>query len=115
MSKVIKQVIIHNINEIHILKDVLSRLYPSATLKMDTPMLENGYWFLDFILDDYFLTIDYVKYSGVFGLTADPDHGFGEGAAELCYGFAITIKRIIELIDNAKLTIRGLITKTEIL
>jgi DNA-binding XRE family transcriptional regulator len=86
-------------NAIELMDTVLARLFPTAERALGKPRNKDGFWSLDVRLPDYHLGIDWREQDG-FSLTADPEHGYGEGADESFPDFATALPRIIQLVQH---------------
>jgi len=87
-------------NQIELMRAVLSCSFPKAQITLEKPLHENGVWSMDVRLPvGYHLAIDWRDGSG-FGLTSDAEHGYGEPADEHFDDFGATLMRSIKLINN---------------
>ena len=92
-------------NQIELMRAVLSCVFPKAQITLDKPLHENGFWSMDVRLPgDYHLAIDWREASG-FGLTSDAEHGYGEPADEHFEDFETALMRIIKLVKNRMETV----------
>src|SRR5271170_7278566 len=92
-------------NQIELLRAVLSCVFPKAQITLEKPLHENGFWSMDVRLAvDYHLAIDWREASG-FGLTSDAEHGYGEPADEHYKDFEAALMRSVKLVKNQAETV----------
>ncbi len=92
-------------NQIELMRAVLSCVLPKAQITLEKPLHENGFWSMDVRLPgDYHLAIDWREASG-FGLTSDAEHGYGEPADEHFKEFEAALMRTFELVKNRMETV----------
>lgn len=91
-------------NEIRQLQRFLVRVFPSARIEVDEPVLKRGVWTLDVFLRDYHLAVAWQAGKG-FGIVSDASHGYGEGADEVYADLNTALPRIVELVSNRRSTV----------
>jgi DNA-binding transcriptional regulator YiaG len=92
-------------NQIELLRAVLSCAFPKAQFTLEKPIHPEGFWSLDVRLaGGYHLAIDWQETSG-FGLTSDAEHGYGEPADEHYQEFTDALIRSLKLINNRAETV----------
>lgn len=97
-------------NEIQQIYEILQKEFSTAQIRLDTPLNQDGVWFLDVFLPDYHLAIAWKKNRG-FGLVSElgsvfVSHGYGEGADEVYADLETVIPRIQQLITYKLPTIK---------
>ena len=70
-------------NAIELLQDRIAQKFPSAQITLDPPMNSDGNWFLDIVLRNRHVVVEWRPKQG-FGISdcycSKPDsHGYGEG------------------------------------
>ncbi len=92
-------------NEIELMRAVLSHVFPDAHITIEKPLHADGFWSMDVRLPGgYHIAIDWCEGSG-FGLTSDSEHGYGEPADEHYRDFADAMMRAMKLIQNRAETV----------
>ena len=86
-------------NGIQHLDSVLALLFPDAERRLYQPLHHDGFWSLDIRFPDYMLVIDWRAADG-FLLTADEEHGYGEGADEAYAELPQALARAIKLLQH---------------
>lgn len=92
-------------NQIEVMRNALACMFPQAETTVLKPRHANGFWSMDVRTPEgYHLVIDWCADSG-FGVTSDPEHGYGEPADEHYKEFGPALMRSIKLIKNTAETV----------
>lgn len=86
-------------NALEKLQTLIQSAFPDVQFRMYRPVLPTGEWSLDVRRENYLLVIDWREQDG-FGLTADPDHGYGEGADEVYLDLPTAFRRAVLLVSE---------------
>jgi hypothetical protein len=92
------------INEIQRMQRILKRAFPAAKVDLDEPLRKKGVWVLDVFFPDYHLSIAWRAKKG-FGLVADENHGYGEGADEVFDDLDNALPRVVQLLNGKRPTV----------
>ncbi len=95
---------IEPINKIQRMQKILQELFPTAKVNLDEPLHKTGVWALDVFLADYHLAIAWQAKKG-FGLVADENHGYGEGADEVYDDLDNALSRVVHLLRCKRPTV----------
>jgi DNA-binding XRE family transcriptional regulator len=85
------------VNQIQEMTRFLSEAFSEAKVTLDEPIVKGGVWLLNVFLDGYHLAITWQEGNG-FGVVADDDHGYGEGADEVYDDSARALPRVVKLL-----------------
>ncbi len=92
-------------NQIELLRAVLSCFFRKAEITLEKPLHEKGFWSMDIRLPGgYLLAIDWRETSG-FRLTSDAEHGYGEPADEHFSDLEAALMRSVKLLKNRMETV----------
>jgi DNA-binding transcriptional regulator YiaG len=92
-------------NQIELMRAVLSCVFPEAQVSLEKPVRADGYWSMDVRLPGgYHLAIDWRAASG-FGFTSDAEHGYGEPADEHTNDFEAALMSSVKLVRNRAETV----------
>jgi hypothetical protein len=91
------------INDIRQVQRFLVRVFTSARVTLDEPLVKGGVWSLDLFLPDYHLAVVWQEKKG-FGIVANDTHGYGEGADEVYEDLETALARIVVLINDKRPT-----------
>src|SRR3954463_4389959 len=86
------------------LETVIRTCFPDSRTELHGPSRPKGSWFLYVWLGDYFLAVEWRPEEG-FGVTANPDAGFGEGPEEVHHDLPSISRRVIALLSSRKNTV----------
>ena len=102
-----------NLNPIQYIQNSILNRFPHAKVTLDPGETADGSWFLDVIIDDYSLIVEWRPLNGI-GLTANPEAGYGEGAEEIFHDINKAEKRVLELLLSKTKTMPTIATLSEI-
>lgn len=95
---------IMRMNVLDQISDAVKSKFPLANALLDKPRNRNASSFLDLELDGHTVTVELRPKKG-FGITANPNTGYGEGPEEVFDNPAAVIRRVIELVVSRARTI----------
>ena len=84
-------------NPIQQLEQGVRDRFPTAQFALDPPEKPEASWFLDIDLDGHRVNVEWRSHCG-FGVTANPETGYGEGADELYPDFCSAQQRVLALL-----------------
>jgi DNA-binding Xre family transcriptional regulator len=86
-------------NPIQKLERAIQERFPGARLMLDPAEKPNGSSFLDVETEGYLLNVEWRPHCG-FGVTSNPDSGYGEGADEVYPDLASARERVAALLHS---------------
>lgn len=84
-------------NPIEQLRDAIVASLPEVVATIDPPADATGRWFADFTLGMHQVVVEWVPERG-FGVSAQPEPGFGEGPEEAFVEAGAVAARVLELL-----------------
>ncbi len=87
----------NSMNELQVLQQILRRCFPDAKVTIDEPAKPVGVWWLDACRGEYRLTVGWQQGKG-FGLSASPEHLYGEGVDETYMHLTQALPRALDLL-----------------
>jgi hypothetical protein len=81
----------------------LRKRFPNASIEIDRPRARSGVWYLDVVVDDHPVVIEWKEGSG-FGVSSSPTHAYGERADEVYPDEEATYGRIVSLLLSGSYT-----------
>jgi DNA-binding transcriptional regulator YiaG len=94
-------------NDLQQLRERLADRFPSASLTIDAPALDNGTWFLDAELQGHLVVVQWRADRG-FGITTPTRDDFNAKPQELYECLDAAYDRVVELLLSQARTIPGL-------
>lgn len=93
-----------NRNPLQQISDAVSKRFPGAKIALDSAQNGKGSSFLDVKLGDYFLIVEWNAEKG-FGITSNPEIGYGERSEEVFEDGSVTLRRVLELLLSKTKTV----------
>jgi hypothetical protein len=90
-------------NHMHDLVQIVRKNFSTARAMVDPAECEEGSWFLDVHLEEYWLNVEWDPKRG-FLLTARDDVVFGEGADEVYPDLSGAVRRVLWLLEHKSRT-----------
>lgn len=90
-------------NAIEQIERILSETLPGAHLSLDRPKQPTGPWWLDAVLGEHSVTVEWRPKKG-FGISSGPSESYGEGPDEVLEDAALAVARIILLLKTGEKT-----------
>lgn len=90
-------------NTIEQLRDVVMAVLPSVQADLDSPKNPHGRWFLDLVLDNHRVVVEWSPRRG-FGVSASDRAGLGEGPEEVYNDVAAAVERVLHLFRTKEST-----------
>jgi hypothetical protein len=81
----------------------LKKRLPGCTIKIDEPLAKSGLWHLDVSRGENAVVLQWSPQKG-FGVSADPNPGFGEGPHEVYEEAKQALDRVVHLIETGETT-----------